>query len=520
MADVIKSYLVSLSASVDKASFDKFQTAMKGLESTVGKTVSGTLGSFLKFQIAGTTAFATVGFGIIAYIDKLAMADQQTKLLATQNMMSTQQYRAVSSALDILGVSLNDVFFGTKELQDRFHILIDDQKTLAAMLGPGYEKQQEQVRDVIFQLQRLELKGQYFGMKFASDLLRKLGFGDGGILKQLQNLNDFVMQKMPGWSDELSTDIIPIFNDFVDIMAGLGDLAKTTAVDFTKLVGTLSGDKGLENSTGDFKDFAKAIADTVHWLGELLKLATHFEGSELKDLQGLIHYGRSFEALAHGDLSGWRRERDLGNASESATHSTETHAMPASSGLRQQLFPNAMQPPPSIQQGGYFQNIADAVGKLTGVSAALIYGQMATETGNFKHLAGKNNLSGIKIPGTNTFKDFATPGDYEKYYANVLNESRYVNNGVRNARTGPEYAAALKTKSGTYYGTDSQNDYGRNVDKFSKQYASQVTIGSIQINSSPSFSPEQHAAAIRQGVKEGLDEHTRQLIAETNGAFQ
>jgi hypothetical protein len=68
-----------------------------------------------------------------------------------------------------------------KELHGRFMSLINDQKQLAAMLGPGYEDQMKQVRDVQFQLQRLEVKGTYFGMKFAGDLLQKLGFGDGGI---------------------------------------------------------------------------------------------------------------------------------------------------------------------------------------------------------------------------------------------------------------------------------------------------------------------------------------------------
>ena len=146
-SDTIKSYLVSLSANVDQASFAKFANILTGTEKTVASTVGGIAGDFLKFQVAATTAFATVGFGIVAYIDKLGQADLKTKLLATQNMMGVQQYRAVTTALDTLGVTLNDVFFGTKELQNRFHTLIDDQKQLALMLGPNYEDQMRQIRE-------------------------------------------------------------------------------------------------------------------------------------------------------------------------------------------------------------------------------------------------------------------------------------------------------------------------------------------------------------------------------------
>ena len=41
MADVIKSYLVSLSATVDKQSFDKFAGAMLGAEKIVASSVGG-----------------------------------------------------------------------------------------------------------------------------------------------------------------------------------------------------------------------------------------------------------------------------------------------------------------------------------------------------------------------------------------------------------------------------------------------------------------------------------------------
>src|ERR1700761_2981177 len=113
-ADIIKSYLVSLSATTDLTSFNNLDSVLKKTETTVKKSVGGMAGDLLTFQIAATSAFATVSLGVLGYIDHLAMADQRNKIMAAQNMMSVQQYRAVAGALDVMGVSLQDVFHGTK----------------------------------------------------------------------------------------------------------------------------------------------------------------------------------------------------------------------------------------------------------------------------------------------------------------------------------------------------------------------------------------------------------------------
>jgi hypothetical protein len=68
--------------------------------------------------------------------------------------------------------------------------------------------------------------------------------------------------------------------------------------------------------------------------------------------------------------------------------------------------------------------------------------------------------------------------------------------------------------SGGQYSAKGQ-DYIRKVES-----AGGISIGTIVVNSSPSLTPEQHAAAIKKGVREGIDQHVQQQMAELNGAYQ
>ncbi len=532
MAEVIKSYLVSLSSSVDKASFDKFASTMKGAEQQVQSHIGGIVGNFLKFQVAGTTAFASVGFGLVAYIDKLAQADLKTQLLATQNMMSIQQYRSVSTALDVLGVSLNDVFFGTKELQERFHILIDDQKQLAGMLGPGYEKQQQQVRDVLFQLQRLEVKGQYFGMKLASDLLEKLGFGDGGIVLKLERLNDFVLTNMPRWSDEIVNHLVPALGEIWDILKKTGGVLIDASVDFDNFVGALSGDDSINTKTASFESFARSIEHVVFWLGEAIKLMLGLEQVGVHSVGAIWDLGKAFLEMPgkFGTGSKERMMADLNAAADQAVGAARgfeqigSVVLPGSMGG--DAFPSKGVVDPGVAglmsfiRGSRSQNaqqIARDVSGMTGIPANLIYGQMGNETGGFKTFSGVNNYAGIKDPATDTFRSFQSIMDFEKAYADTLNSNRYVQNGIRSAVTADQFARSLQTPSGTYYGNGSESDYARNVDMYSKQFG--VTIGSITVNSSPNLTPEQHAMAIKKGVSEAINAYSRAQSLAFNGAY-
>ena len=516
MADVIKSYLVSISAHVDKQSFDKFTQAMTGAEKTVSSSVGGILGKFLAFQVAGTTAFATVGFGLIGYIDKLAMLDRKTQILAQQNMMSVQQYRSLSMALDAMGLSLEDVFFGTREIQDQFQGLIQDQKQLAMMLGPGYEESMKSIRAVIYQLQRLEVKGEYFGMKFAEDLLAKLGFGQGGIEMQLERLNDWVMQNMPRWSDELTTEFIPALGQMWDILKKTGNLFLDLSVDFDNFVGTLSGDQNINTKKASFESFALSIEHVVYWLGEAIKLMLGLEQVGVHSVGAIWDLGKAFlhPASAGNDPKlAIKYLNDAADEAVKAAHGFESMGQVILGGT---------------SYGDNFKSSTrsiDLESKMSGLSPdflKLVHGVAMAESGGRQFDANGRAILGPPIART-TDRAIGMM-QLMPSTAQMLGVNPY--DAGQNFEGGEKYLLQLlKKHQGNIH--DTLAEYGgyriTNPDEYVRRVEQMggITVGTITVNVPASaMTPHETARAVQNGVRDGMDDATRHMILAMNGAFQ
>ena len=514
MADVIKSYLISLSGSVDKASFDKFASALAGSEKMVASSVGAMAGSMLKFQVAGTTAFASVGFGIVAYIDKLGRADLMMKQHAMQNMMSVQQYRAMTMALDTMGVSLEDVFNGTAQMKSYFAELINDQVKINAMLGPDYEQKMQDIQDVHHQIDRLKLKGEYFGMKFASDLLEKLGFGQGGILLQLEQLNDFVLANMPRWSKEIVDNLVPALEQTYDILKKTGGMFLDLSVDFDNFIGTLSGDDSINKKSADFESFARSVSHVVFWAGEAIKMMIGLEKVGIHSIGSvfdLLKAGWKFEI--NGDTSGaWKALNDAADQAVGAVHGFaqigaavlpgsfygDKFESPSGGALQSEMRVNT---PPSIYQNMDFQRLVMGVaqiesgGKQTDASGKTIINPKSGAIGMMQLMPSTAKMLGVDP--YNAAQNFVGG---EKYLAQLL-----LKHGGNVHDTLAEYGG---------FRTQSPDDYVRKVEQ-----AGGITIGTIVIQSAPSMTPEQHTRAIKTGVSDALKMHMSHQILATNGAY-
>lgn len=523
-AEVIKSYLVSLSAQSDMASFTKMDGVLKQTEATVKKSVGGIVGDLLSFQVAATSAFGAASFGIIGYIDHLAMADQKTRMLATQNMMSVQQYRAVSVALKTMGVSLDDVFFGTKQMQDQFHTLIDDQKQLAAMLGPDYEKQMADVRDVHFQLERLQVKGEYFGMKFASDLLRKLGFGEDGIGKQLERLNVWVMEKMPAWSDELSSDVIPVLRDFWGMVKDIGQILGVAANAFTNFEGAVTGDAGLQGKTTDFHQFASAVGDAVHQLAQLLLITLDLEKAGV----GLGKF--TYHGIKSLFVGGDQKKIDaLTNAQTNDLHSIWSALGDAWTDTKGMRSPSAGTSTTAGTPSQALSGFLDSQGQ---ASSALIDAIIHAESrGNPNAVSNRGAIGLMQLmpsvaagmgvdprdPTQNRAGGTRLINQLLKHYGGNVDASLSAYNwGEGNVDSYLKTGHGLRTASnpnGVY--PEETRKYVQGITGHAPQLNVQVHVGTVN-----SSSPEQIADAAKRGAGEAYREYINRSMTELNGAYQ
>lgn len=268
--NVIREYLVGLGFTIDQPQYAKFANALSSSHKLVEAHTSGILSQYLKWQGAVTGIFTTLTGAVIGYMDKTAMAEQENRLFAQRMFMTEAQAKRTRMALDALGQPLEAIAWDP-ELHGRFTQLIHDQERLQQMLGPDYLQQMHMVRDMRFELTRMEVVAQYIGMKMLSDIFKGLGLGDGNVLTFLQGKVEWLMQHGPELAQRLADTIVPVLKETYRIGKDLGEVIGLAFNVFTNLIGILTGDRSLEGTNLTFEKMAGAVEHVVGWLAIFLE---------------------------------------------------------------------------------------------------------------------------------------------------------------------------------------------------------------------------------------------------------
>lgn len=294
MSNILDSYLVSLGFSVDEPSFNKFRNLIADADKQVTEHTSGIVKHMLEAQASIVGAFTSLSAAIIGVVDKVAMADQGYRLLGLRMLMTTDSARKMDMITKTLGASLAEIVWD-KELHERAIVLSKDMDRYTGMLGKNFEQQMRGIRDIRFELSRLEVAGRFLGMKFTQDLFTKLGLGDVGdrIRRWVDDITSTANLKR--WSDELSTYAIPILRDTISIVKELGGVVKEGALAFTNLVGLFTGDSSIQGTEFSFKNLAGAIHDVSV---ELRSLLHNFAETE----KFIAHMASGLSLLASGNF--------------------------------------------------------------------------------------------------------------------------------------------------------------------------------------------------------------------------
>lgn len=298
--NILDSYLVKLGAIVDVGSFNKFNATISGSERGILSFSKKIINGFTKVEFSVVGALTSIGTGLIALADKTAMADQQYRLLGMRMLMTKDSARAMQMAQDDLGASLDEIAFDP-ELNRRFQYLYEQQIKLAKTLGPNFSKNMESIRDL-----RMEYK--FFGdelnvltMGSISKMYEKLHLGSGDLLNDLDKLSTTFMDKIPEWSDEISNDLIPVWDNWVIIVKDLGSVFKTVAGDFSYFTGLLTGDDSIKNTEFSLKNIANATLDWIDVLSEVV-LSIQLTGKiALHTFSGMTEAFASWKAYFKGN---------------------------------------------------------------------------------------------------------------------------------------------------------------------------------------------------------------------------
>jgi hypothetical protein len=271
--NILESYLVRLGSQVDTNSFNKFNSTLKDSGKIFDNFSLGTIASFGKMETAVVGMFAAVGSGIIGLADKTAMADQQYRLFGLRMLMGKDAARAMSMATDELGASLDEIAYDP-ELNRRFQYLYEQNIKLGKTLGSNFDRNMVSIRDLKAEYRLFGSELEVLTMGSVSKLFEKLGFGSGNLLNDFDHLTNWFMNNIPKWSDEISTRLVPVWDDSVVVVKQFGKGLETAAGHFTMLSGVLLGDKSIQDTTFNVHNLAQALGDWADKLTEVALLQT------------------------------------------------------------------------------------------------------------------------------------------------------------------------------------------------------------------------------------------------------
>ncbi len=213
-SEYIKEYLVSLGMQ------DNFTEKLGEALEEADEEVSSFAKGFAKhFAIAGTAVFSLIGatsVGIAKFLNHIANAEQEVADYAEEIGKSREEAYRLKTALDAMGVSMEDIE-ASEELQEQFKILQEDaQKVQTPDMSTGVQ----QVSDMKVEFLRLKQVGMlaltwigHYTMKYLHQPLEKA--------KQLfGSLNDVILKNIPKWSKSMGFFLSSIMRLGLTIIRG------------------------------------------------------------------------------------------------------------------------------------------------------------------------------------------------------------------------------------------------------------------------------------------------------------
>jgi outer membrane lipoprotein SlyB len=542
---ILDSYLLKLGAKIDVPSFGLFN-------STLGKTKTNVLGfakesgaawaesadlvvdfgmkgsaALLRFQTATVGAFVGITASIVGFADHVAMADQEYRFFGQRMLMGKDAARALTWAMDDLGVSIDQAVVDPeagKRLQD----YLSRYEQLGNLLDKRFDTNMQDIRSVTAAAHLLEREFEVLGMRVVSQLWDKLGFGSGKLEESLLKLDNWFMSNIPAWSEEISTDLVPIMKDAKSVFYDTVGILKDLGLEFTNLVGVFSGDDSIEGTTFDFHKFAVAVQHVSHGAAELVHILSLMEsvlirlaplitgvlgGAVLGGAIGLVTGGPAgmVAGAAAGALGGAAVGGTITLGEEWKRYHAKGDAAAGTSGMSLQSG-GSSHSMVSSQAAIEARTLAEEVARRTGASPDLIYSQWAHETGDFTSpaLRNRNNLGGIRYPHSDQYRDFKSLADSASYYEQLM-ESRYPD--ALRSKNPADFAHNLLNGRGGfhYYGAD-EGSYAAGLQRHLKDYGGSSAVG---LPSGPFYTPQ----ASDYGYH-GPDSSTSNVLNIQPGAIQ
>lgn len=224
--ETLKEYLVKIGWDVDELGFDAANKKINDFRSAIINGGSSMAASFTKAGLAIFDTIYTVVDSMWDLASATAVADLKVETFARRMWTTEQNARSLTTALDVLGMSYDELFFATPEQYNRFLQL----NTLGKQLEAPAELDEtlQKIRDIQFEISKTKLIFQYATRWVMYYLGEYLGTDIDTVKEKLKSFNDMAMKYLP----VVTQKIAYVFNVFyrlgktvVEVLAAIGRTA-------------------------------------------------------------------------------------------------------------------------------------------------------------------------------------------------------------------------------------------------------------------------------------------------------
>ena len=224
--ETLKEYLVKIGWDVDELGFDMASKKINDFRSAIVNSGSGMAASFTKAGLAIFDTIYTVVDSMWDLASATATADLKVETFARRMWTTEQNARSLTTALDVLGMSYDELFFATPEQYNRFLQL----NTLGKQLEAPAELDEtlQKVRDIQFEISKTKMIFQYATRWVVYYLGEYLGTDIDTVKEKLRSFNETAMKYLPVVTQKIAY-LLNVFyrlgKTVVEVLAAIGRTA-------------------------------------------------------------------------------------------------------------------------------------------------------------------------------------------------------------------------------------------------------------------------------------------------------
>lgn len=191
----LKEYLIKLGWDVDELGLNKVQDGLNKVEKSADSIGNKFVKSFAKAGISVGGFLTTVTIGVFNFMSNVARADLATERWARRMWTTEENARSLTTALDAMGASYEDIFYMTPE---EYRNMLELKNFSSSLKAPAdVEKTLKQIRDINQEINKTKIIFANAAQWIAYYLGQYLGKDFENAQQAMEEFNNYLVEKLP-----------------------------------------------------------------------------------------------------------------------------------------------------------------------------------------------------------------------------------------------------------------------------------------------------------------------------------